>query len=128
MLVEFAYQPGDGTLLHYRLIGGPNWIDIDRFDVLAKLDGDARSMPHEQIQQMAQSLLEDRFQLHVHREVRDLPLYNLVVAKSGLKMKLSDSQTPPNPPGGIRFDTFDRRAAARMDEGRDECFDNRRDW
>jgi uncharacterized protein (TIGR03435 family) len=42
-----------------------------------------------------ESLLEDRFQLKAHRETRDLPVYELVIAKSGLKMKRS-ADPPPN--------------------------------
>jgi uncharacterized protein (TIGR03435 family) len=44
---------------------------------------------------MMQSLLEDSFQLKAHRETRDLPVYNLVLTKSG--PKLSADQTPPDP-------------------------------
>ncbi len=47
---------------------------------------------------MLQSLLEDRFQLRLHHETRELPVYDLVVAKPG-KMKLSEDQTPPAPDG-----------------------------
>ena len=54
---------------------------------------------------MLQVLLEDRFKLKVHREIRQLPVYELTVAKSGLKMQASkagscvpysvDSSPPP---------------------------------
>jgi uncharacterized protein (TIGR03435 family) len=40
-------------------------------------------------------LLEDRFQLKIHRETKELPIYELAIAKSGSKMKLSENQTPP---------------------------------
>jgi uncharacterized protein (TIGR03435 family) len=59
---------------------------------------------------MVQSLLEDRFQLKVHGETRDLPVYELTVAKGGPKAKLSEDQsppmlpepgTPPPPPGTV---------------------------
>jgi uncharacterized protein (TIGR03435 family) len=43
---------------------------------------------------MVQSLIEDRFQLKMHREIKELPVYELLVAKSGLKMKLSADQSP----------------------------------
>ena len=54
---------------------------------------------------MVQSLLEDRFQLKVHHEVRQLDVFNLVVANGGLKMKLSGDQTPPKSDDEV--DTFD---------------------
>jgi uncharacterized protein (TIGR03435 family) len=38
---------------------------------------------------MLQSLLEDRFQLKVHRETKRVPVYLLVVARGGLKIKLA---------------------------------------
>jgi uncharacterized protein (TIGR03435 family) len=48
---------------------------------------------------MLQALLEDRFQLKVHRETREIPLYALTVAKSGLKLQPADggSCTPRDP-------------------------------
>jgi uncharacterized protein (TIGR03435 family) len=52
---------------------------------------------------MLQALLEDRFRLQVHRETRELPIYNFVLARGGLKM--SADQTPPDPSKG--FITFD---------------------
>src|SRR6185436_15025727 len=40
----------------------------------------------------------DRFQLKMHRETRELPVYELVVAKGGAKVQLSEDQSPPKPP------------------------------
>jgi uncharacterized protein (TIGR03435 family) len=47
---------------------------------------------------MLQSLLEDRFQLKIHRETKELPVYDLAVAKGGPKVKLSEDQSPFRPP------------------------------
>jgi len=44
---------------------------------------------------MVQSLLEDRFKLKAHLETRELPIYNLVAAKDGPKIKRSADQTAP---------------------------------
>jgi uncharacterized protein (TIGR03435 family) len=67
---------------------------------------------------MVQSMLEDRFQLKVHREMRDLPVYNLVVAKGGLKMKSSADQTAPDPRKGfIDFTSLAAEAAAPLPRG-----------
>jgi uncharacterized protein (TIGR03435 family) len=76
-----------------RVIGGPNWVESERYDIEAKSpDG-----PGAPLQPMLQAMLEDRFKLKVHRETRDMQVYELVVAKGGLKMKLSEDQTPPAP-------------------------------
>jgi uncharacterized protein (TIGR03435 family) len=47
---------------------------------------------------MLQVLLEDRFKLKVHREIRELPVYELTVAKGGLKMQQSKCTPGPPPP------------------------------
>jgi uncharacterized protein (TIGR03435 family) len=93
-LLVYAYSPPNGQLLRPQIIGGPDWTNTDHFDLQAKSGGNARVLPGEQTKTMLQSLLEDRFQLKAHRETRDLPVYNLVVVKSG--PKLSADQTPPD--------------------------------
>jgi len=62
----------------------PDWTDTQRFDISAKLPAGARQ---EQLPEMLQSLLEDRFGLTFHRESKERPVTALVVAKSGLKLK-----------------------------------------
>ena len=47
---------------------------------------------------MLQSLLKDRFQLTVHRENKEMPVYNLTVAKDGLKISVFDPSHMPAPP------------------------------
>jgi uncharacterized protein (TIGR03435 family) len=97
MLLQNGYQKftssGPGTQL--QIINGPNWIDSDRYDIQARADCSGGVIAREQLQLMVQSMLEDRFQLKAHMETRELPIYNLVVAKDGLKMKPSADQTPP---------------------------------
>src|SRR5215475_7317646 len=46
-------------------------------------------------------MLEDRFQLRAHYEKRDLPVYDLVVAKGGPKLKMSQDQTPALRPAAL---------------------------
>ena len=79
---------------------GPDWIDSDRY---AKVPP---GVTKEQVNVMLQNLLADRFKLVVHREAREMPLYELVVAKSGLKMKpyVEDPNAPKPEPGKINFD------------------------
>ena len=71
----------------YRLklyqISGPDWIGTDRFDVAATLP--EGTLPA-QIPSMMGTLLEERFQLKLHREKKEFPIYALEIAKGGLKM------------------------------------------
>jgi bla regulator protein blaR1 len=102
-LLIFAYSPTNGPRLEPdQIVGGPKWIAADRFDIEAKYEGEAS---HEVLQVMVRSLLEDRFRLTLHRDKREMPIYNLVIAKDGLKMKPStDAPAPPTPSG--RGDAF----------------------
>ena len=72
-----------------QISNGPGWINSDRFDIEAKTPGDVPPTA-EQSRLMMQNLLAERFQLRLHRETRDLPVYALVVGKNGAKLKISD--------------------------------------
>ena len=77
-LISFAYQ-----LQPFELIGGPPWLMDDRWNVMARIDGDPPPMPPGQIDAMmiaTQALLADRFKLVVRREMREVPVYQLVRA------------------------------------------------
>lgn len=86
-------------------ISGPDWLDSDRFDLAGKAPqgvADTEFMP------MLQSLLKDRFHLEVHREMKEMPVFDMVVVKAGLKMSLSVPDhpfptPPPNPGGYMNF-------------------------
>ncbi|MCU1334898.1 MAG: hypothetical protein JWO19_479 [Bryobacterales bacterium] len=68
-------------------INGPDWLETERFDIIAKFP------PHsaaEQVPLMLQALLADRFKLTVHRETKELPVYALTVAKNGPKFKTTE--------------------------------------
>ena len=69
--------------LEPQILGGPAWVDSDRYDVEAKVEGQP---DRHEFALMFQSLLEDRFQLRVHPETRESSLYALVVARKGLKL------------------------------------------
>src|SRR5215831_5024361 len=66
-LIMFAYQ-----LAQYQLIGGPSWLNTDRFDMVAKLEGNPEFPPLGQgadpIQLAMRALMTDRFKLKLHRE------------------------------------------------------------
>jgi uncharacterized protein (TIGR03435 family) len=98
LLIQRAYSTPSKGLLPEQIVGSVAWMDSDRFDIEATPDGDVRTMRPEQMSGMLRALLTDRFQLKTHAEARDLPLFNLVIAKSGTKMKLSASQLPPTRP------------------------------
>jgi uncharacterized protein (TIGR03435 family) len=88
----FAYRPQSGRpLRNGDIIGAPDWTDSEHFDIEAK--GDAIPSP-EQMRVMVQSLMLDRFQLKAHWETREMPTFNLVLAKNGPKFKPSQDQSP----------------------------------
>jgi hypothetical protein len=59
---------------------------------------------------MLQSLLHDRFQLQIHREVEDVPMYALTVAKIGFKLTpMQDGECRPLAPGRAQPDAAGRR-------------------
>ena len=74
-----------------QVIGGPRWVDDERWDISAKADHPAGDS---EISLMFQSLLAERFKLAVHNETRDLRGYALVLAKGGLKVASSAEGTP----------------------------------
>lgn len=90
-MIFFSYiLPIVGTLrLKSQIIDVPDWADTDHFDIEAAVEGDTSD-----IRNAMQLLLEERFRLKTRREMREMPVFNLVVANSGLKMKLSEDQTP----------------------------------
>ena len=59
----------------------PTWIDSDKWDILAKPPAGAPEV-QDQMQLRLRSLLEDRFKLVARREMREMPIYELVVARS----------------------------------------------
>jgi uncharacterized protein (TIGR03435 family) len=88
-IIHTAYSSfADGVHLDSngpQILGGPDWIDSAFYQITAKAEGNP---PLAQMAgPMAQRVLEDRFQLQVHRETRELPVFVLTVAKSGLKMQ-----------------------------------------
>jgi uncharacterized protein (TIGR03435 family) len=92
-LIYDAYGP----MLPGQISGEPAWSTSAQFDIEAKMDEDTaaalQKLPAKQQaaqrQLMLQALLADRFNLRVHHETKTLPLYELVVAKGGSKLKES---------------------------------------
>ena len=69
-----------------QIIGGPKWVDQDRFYIEATA---ATPADDHELMLMLQTLLADRFKLVFHREQRTIPGYRLVLGKSGLKSQAS---------------------------------------
>jgi uncharacterized protein (TIGR03435 family) len=78
------------------VLGGPNWLEFDRFDIAA--NAPAQSSP-ETVRGMLQSLLVDRFHLAVHNEMHPMPAYVLSIGKT--KPKLTESSGASQP--GCRY-------------------------
>jgi len=73
-------------------VSGPEWLKAQRFDILAKIPEGATK---EQVPEMLQALLEERFQLKVHRENREYAVYGLMVGKGGSRLKESIETDQP---------------------------------
>jgi uncharacterized protein (TIGR03435 family) len=88
-LIQVAYNRyAGGHLNSFRVIpieGGPDWIHSEAFEIDAKSDG----QPNILMMQgpMMQAVLEDRFKLKIHREIRQRPVYELALGKGSPKLK-----------------------------------------
>jgi uncharacterized protein (TIGR03435 family) len=97
-LMVFAYQVRD-----FQISGGPGWLSTDHFDIEAKAPGNVNP---DQTKLMMQSLLADRFKLALHREIKELPIFDLALAKGGLKVQpMKDgsciARDPKDPARGV---------------------------
>jgi uncharacterized protein (TIGR03435 family) len=99
-LIAFAYN-----LQEFQVSGGSNWVSSDMYSVEAKVEDSLaeqiRKLPSIQqddpIRLMVRSLLMDRFHLNVSYATKELPVYELVVAKDG--PKLQESKPGDTSPG-----------------------------
>jgi uncharacterized protein (TIGR03435 family) len=82
-LIAYAYK------LRTYEISGPEWLVTDRFDIEARLPDGATK---DDVPEMLQALLAERFNLTSHREMQEQPVLGLVVAKSGPKLKESSAK------------------------------------
>jgi uncharacterized protein (TIGR03435 family) len=78
-------------------IVGPPWFDQERFDITAKVPPNTTT---QQFQLMHRKLLADRFKLELHWENRTATVYEVTIAKAGLKMKESPALEAPAPASG----------------------------
>ena len=86
LLVQMAYQ-----LQPFQMQGAPAWLRSDRFDIVARMEGDPPPPPvgstePDAVMLALQTLLADRFKLSAHWETQDLPIYALVLARPDGKL------------------------------------------
>jgi uncharacterized protein (TIGR03435 family) len=93
-ILSFVYD------LHaHQLIGLPAWATSENYDISAKAEGEGQPT-QEQLKMMLRKLLAERFQLVVHDEQRELPVYTVNIAKGGPKISKND---PKNATTGVIF-------------------------
>jgi len=94
-MIENAYN-----IQPFQISGGPGWMDSDHYDISAKAENPVK---REEILRMLQSRLADRFRVTMRRQIKELPLYALVVARKDGKLgpRLTESKkggcTEPDP-------------------------------
>jgi uncharacterized protein (TIGR03435 family) len=88
-------------------ITGPGWIETARYEIKAKLPAGAST---EQIPEMLQTLLADRFMLTLRRDSREEPVYALTVGKGGAKLKPSQAKSDDRSPMALGPDGRPRPA------------------
>lgn len=86
MMIAFMYR-----IPARQIVGGPRWLQDDRYDVEAKAD---KKYSVDDLDAMYQNLLIDRFHLRYHLETKEENVYALTIDNSGSKLKVDDQ--PPN--------------------------------
>ncbi len=104
LLVQNAY-----AVQSFQISGGPDWMNTVGYDIDAKAEGNPT---RSQVWIMLQSLLESRFKLQVHREMKVESVFELTPAKGGVKISKSAETPCPDPhiPCGDATVAFDTRS------------------
>jgi uncharacterized protein (TIGR03435 family) len=89
--IEWAYRVQESQ------VSGPEWLGMDRFDVIARTAAPATDG---QLRAMLQGLLADRFKLALHRESKTMPGYALLVGKNGSRLRASEGDGESDLQGG----------------------------
>ena len=95
LLVQGAY----GIIMDSQVSGFPDWTRSEAYDIVAKVDSETaerwkKLTPKERTaeeQPMMRSILADRCEFKAHQETKELPVYNLVIAQKGLKLRESQA-------------------------------------
>jgi uncharacterized protein (TIGR03435 family) len=105
-LIQYALPAQD-----FQVVGGPGWINDARFDIVAttgQSDSDVKDQAERivRIRSRLRHLLEDRFQLQLREEQRDMQVFGLEVEKGGVRMKAADPLGNVNMNGGAAGSTL----------------------
>jgi bla regulator protein blaR1 len=108
-LIHAAYGVQDA-----QIVGGPEWISTNKYDIEAKVNESSaeemEKLSPDQLRlenkRMLQAFLASHFQLAVHREMREMPAYALVVAEGGAKLAPASQTDTPAPSGFPRVKGF----------------------
>src|SRR5215831_7888588 len=101
-ILETAYD-----IREFQILGGPGWVNSERYDVLAQSPDNARTGAGDSpedikaVRLRLQELLAQRFKLEVRQEIRDIQEYALEIAKNGPKL-VGDDITNISAKGGIQ--------------------------
>ncbi len=117
-MIEQAYN-----IRPFQLVGASGWMDTDRYEIhtkdekpgpseeeLAKMTAEQQNAFRDEFSAKLKALLADRFQLKIHREPREMPVYILTVAKGGSKLQTQPDDGKPG--SGL--------SSRRTDEGKRE--------
>jgi uncharacterized protein (TIGR03435 family) len=88
-LIAYAYHVSD-----FQISGGPAWISSELYDLDIKAKPTVRG---EELRQTVQKILSDRFKLATHRELKEQPIYELVVGANGSKLAEASSDDAKHP-------------------------------
>jgi len=104
ILTAYEIYGGDASPASFRMqvLGGPAWIDSDRFDFTLKAEDNTAIA--QMYGPMMQKLLEDRFRLRLHRETREAPVFILTVVKSGTKLQAAKEESCLSPCRHVKTD------------------------
>jgi uncharacterized protein (TIGR03435 family) len=120
-LIENAYD-----VRGFLIFGGPAWLDTQGYDIeargealpvstdiLAKMTDEQRKPYMELFNRRLRTLLMERFQLRVHRETKELPVYALIVAKNGPKLQAAIDDGGPRERMNVKADAGQVQITAR---------------
>jgi len=100
-LIAFAYGITDSE----KILGGPNWLERDRFDIVAKAP---QTTSPDVVNVMLQNLLADRFKLALHKDTKPQPALALTTINGRHKLKQASGNgesgcigQPPTPEPGV---------------------------